>query len=245
VIYNDKDNMNIADLYSTRIQKSFDDDSEEIVTILKANPKRVLKLINYYKGLPLSYPATVASVERGTVDLDVKAEQAFTIEHSRSTFIRSPLFKHDVFAHVLYVNIKKQAASFVKFSYVEIMAERRNFIRLVLEPSPDTLIESPHGIIEGNLHDISLSGLSILINHSCPLTTNDETIIQFMIRQPDQRPNLAVRVPARLIGIKDEVLPYNYRFTIFPDKMLERDLSQYIFQKQIEIIREIKDGIDQ
>ena len=80
--------MNIADLYSTRIQKTFDEDQAEIVSILKANPKKSLKLITYYKGLPLSYPATVTSIDRGAVDIEVKEEQAFTIEQSRSAFIR-------------------------------------------------------------------------------------------------------------------------------------------------------------
>jgi len=239
----DRDDMNIADLYSTRIQKTFDEDHAEIVSILKANPKRVLYLINYYKGLPLSYPATIAAIERDTIDLDVKAEQALTIEQSRSAFIRSSLFKHDVFAQALYVNVKKQAASFVKFSYVEIMAERRNFIRLALEPNPDTVIATPLGIIEGNLCDISLSGLNISIHHSCPLTINTEASIKFMLRQIEQNPDLQVGVPARLIAVKDDYPPYSCKFSICPDKYLERQLSHYIFQRQIEIIREIKDRI--
>ncbi|HXE95850.1 MAG TPA: PilZ domain-containing protein [Dongiaceae bacterium] len=237
--------MNTADLYSTRIQKTFDEDHAEIVSILKANPEKVLKLINYYKGLPLSYPASIAAIERDSIDLDVKAEQAFTIEQSRSTFIRSSLFKHDVFAQVLYVNVKKQAASFAKFSYVEIMAERRNFIRLALEPSPDTLIESPQGIIEGNLYDISLSGLNVSIHHSCPLTIDTETSIRFKLKRNEQDVDLQVCVPAKLIAIRDNFLPYSYKFTICPDKFLERKLSQYIFQRQIEIIGEIKDRICQ
>jgi hypothetical protein len=237
--------MNIADLYSTRIQKTFDEDHAEIVSILKANPRQALKLITYYKGLPLSYPANIAAIERDTIDLDVKGEQAFTIEQSRSAFIRSSLFKHDVFAQVLYVNVKKQAASFVKFSYVELMAERRNFIRLEMEPSPYTEIASPLGIIEGNLYDISLSGLNVSIHHSCPLTIDTEASVKFVLPQIEQTHELQVCVTAKLIAVRDDYLPYSYKFTICPDKYLERQLSHYIFQRQIEIIREIKDGVCQ
>ena len=235
--------MNIADLYSTRIQKTFDEDQAEIVSILKANPKKSLKLITYYKGLPLSYPATVTSIDRGAVDIEVKEEQAFTIEQSRSAFIRSPLFKHDVFAQVQYVNIKKKAAFFVKFSYVEIMAEHRNFIRMEPEPKPDALIESPLGIIEGKIYDISLSGLNISLNHSCPFEIDAETTIGFMLRNIELNQDVKVTVPAKLIGIKDDSLPYSYKFTLDIDKMLERQISKYIFQRQIEIIKEIKDAV--
>jgi hypothetical protein len=233
--------MNISDLYSSRIQKTFDDDHAEIVMILKAAPKKVLKLINYYKGLPLSYPATINSIDRGVVDLDVQQEQAFTIEQNRSTFIRSPLFNHDVFAQAQYVNIRKKAATFVKFSYVEIMAERRNFIRMEPEPSPDAVIESPLGIIKGNLYDVSLSGLNISVDQYFPLEINTETSIRFKLRDIEQSLDIKVNVPASLVGIMDGSLPYNYKFTICPDKLLERSLSQYIFHRQIEIIKEIKD----
>ncbi len=233
--------MNISDLYSSRIQKTFDDDYAEIVMILKAAPKNALKLINYYKGLPLSYPATINSIDRGIVDLDVQQEQAFTIERNRSTFIRSPLFKHDVFAQAQYVNIRNKAATFTKFSYVEIMAERRNFIRMEPEPSPDAVIESPLGIIKGNLYDVSLSGLNISVDQYYPLEINTETSIRFRLRDIEQRLDITLNVPARLVGIMGGSSPYNYKFIICPDKLLERNLSQYIFHRQIEIIKEIKD----
>jgi len=233
--------MNISDLYSSRIEKTFDDDHAEILAILKAAPKKALKLINYYKGLPLSYPATINSVDRGILDLDVQQEQAFTIERNRSTFIRSPLLKHDVFAQAQYVNIKKKAATFIKFSYVEIMAERRNFIRMEPEPSPDTVIDSPLGAIKGNLYDISLSGLNIIVDQYYPLELNTETPIRFRLRDIEQRLDMKVNVSAQLIAIMSSSSPYSYKYIISPDKMLERNLSQYIFHRQIEIIKEIKD----
>jgi hypothetical protein len=211
---------------------------------LKANPKSVLKLINYYKGLPISYSAKISSIDRGSVDLEVTAEQAFAIEESRSTFIRSSIFKHDVFSQVQYVNIKKKAAFFVKFSYVDIMAERRNFIRMSPDPSPKVLIESTQGTIEGKLNDLSLSGLNISVDHFCPLEIDTETSIRFRLNNIEQNEYFKVIVPAKLIRITGDSIPYDYKFTIDIDKMLERQLSKYIFQRQIEIIREIKDAVN-
>jgi hypothetical protein len=234
--------MNISDLYSTRIQKTFDEDQEEIISILKAHPKKVLKLINYYKGMPLSYQAAVSSFDRGSVDFEVRAEQAFAIEESRSAFIRSPIFKHDVLAQSQYVNIKKRAAFFVKFTYVEIMAEHRNFIRMDTDPSPNTVIESPYGTFEGRLCDISLSGLNVSIQHSCPLEIDTETTIKFTLKDVDHDLEVAISAPGRLIDIKGDYLPYNYKFITSIDKMLERQLSKYIFQRQLEVIKEIKEA---
>jgi hypothetical protein len=235
--------MNVTDLYTGRIQKSFDEDQIEIVSILKGKPNQVLKLINYYNGLPFSYAATVVAIERGAVDLDVRAEQAFAIEKSRSTFIRSPIFKYDVFARAQYVNIKKMVASFVKFSYVEIMAERRNFIRIAPEPHTEALIKSALGTFEGDVYDLSLSGLNILVHSSCPLELDAETTVSFMLSNVDPPIAVQIVVPAKLIAIKGDTLPREYKFIIMPDKTVERHLSQYIFKRQVEIIKEVKSAI--
>jgi hypothetical protein len=234
--------MDINDLYSQRIQQTFDDDHAEIVSILHASPRSVLKLINYYKGLPLSYPANIASFDRGTVGLEVKAEQAFVIEKCRSTFIRSTIFKHDVFAPVQYVSIKKQAAFFVKFSYIEIMAERRNFVRIETDPIADAVISSQTGRLDGKLYDISISGLCILIDHYFPIDFDAEVLIKITLKDYDHNEDFSIRIPAKLIGIKGNSAPYSYKFSINIDRTLERQISKYIFQRQLEVMREIKDA---
>ncbi|WP_281184519.1 PilZ domain-containing protein [Trichlorobacter lovleyi] len=235
--------MNITDLYSTRIQKNFDEDQAEILAVLQANLKQPLKLINYYKGIPLSYPATIASISKGIVDLDVHEVQAFTIEQTHSAFIRSPLFRHALFAQAQYVNVSKRAAAFVQFSYVEIMAEHRSFVRVAVDSQEPVSIESPLGTIEGQLYDISLSGLNILIDHTCPLEPGAETTVQFVLRSPETAQAINARLPATLIGIAGDVPPYSYRFAINPEKQLESQISQYIFQRQVAIIRGVKEVI--
>ncbi len=235
--------MNALDLYSTRIQKTFDEDHDEIVAIFKANPKATLKLINYYKGLLLSYPATIVGLDRGVLDLDLQAEQAFTVEHDRYVFIRSPLFAFDLFAQAQYVNVRKKAASFVKFCYVEIMAERRNFLRLELDQPAEVSMTTPAGLLDGKLHDLSLSGLNVAVQDYCPLEPGSEVIISFSLTDNEQQTTFSLNMPTRLISIADTERPYCYKFAMTPDKTAERQLSKFIFQRQVEIIREIKDGV--
>jgi hypothetical protein len=71
---------------------------------------------------------------------------------------------------------------------VEIMAERRNFIRMAPEPRPTVVINSPLGVVEGELQDISLSGANVSIHHSCPLEAGYETSISFMLNDIQQFP---------------------------------------------------------
>jgi hypothetical protein len=235
--------MNISDIYSVRIQSSFDDDMMEILDVFKTHPNKIVRLINYYKGLPLSYAATIIATDRGTVDFSVTAEQAYAIEQDRYAFIRTPLLKYDVFAKAQYVNVKKMATSLVKCCYVEIMAERRNFIRMAPEPRPTVVINSPLGVVEGELQDISLSGANVSIHHSCPLEAGYETSISFMLNDIETGEPMPIISPARLIRVSGEAPPRDYLFATSLDKALERQLSRYMIQRQIEVIKEIKDAI--
>lgn len=234
--------MSVDEMYISHIHESFDEDQLEILSILRENPDQVVRLINYYKGLPLSYPATIAFVGRGTVDLEVRAEQAYAIGQNRFAFIRSPLFRHDVLARVQYVNAKKMAVSFSRFSYAELVAEQRNCIRMVTDPHPDVVIHSPLGIIGGEVEDVSITGVSIQIHHSCPLEVGDEVPISFSLKNVERSSGFKVEVSARLVSIKGDSLPRNYKFAITPGETLERQLSQYIMQRQVEIIKEVKIG---
>lgn len=233
--------MDVRDLYSTRVQKTFDEDQAEIVSILSSHTGETVKLINYFKGIPLSYPAKIVSVTRGVVDLDLPEVQAYAVEQARSAFIRSPLFKHDLFAKAQYVNVKKKAATLSAFSYVEIMAERRNFVRVQVEPPSLVALEASQGMIEGTLFDISLSGFSVEIEQFYPLEPKAEALVHFSLREPDSGKFLTIKLPTTLMSVDGDKSPYHYRFSFDPDKLLEQRISHYIFQRQIEIIRQVKE----
>lgn len=241
--------MDISYLYSTRINQTFDDDQAEIISILKRellkHPKYEIRLINYYKGLPVSYPAQIISIERDTLELDVFPQQAVVMSEQHSTFIRCKALKHDLFANVQYVNIRKRAASLRKFCYVEIMAERRNYVRLELDTHAKALVKTSGGIVEGFLTELAINGACVKIDQTCPLEIGEETLLNLTLQDiMHQNADKTVNVEARLVGIEGDALPRYYRFTITPDKVLDRVLAQYIFQRQIEIIHELKDATE-
>lgn len=130
--------MDISSLYHTAIEKSYDEDHAKIVETLQdliKQGKTNVKLVNFYQGLPLAFPATLVSISHATLDMDLHQQQAVAISHDRFTFIRCSAFKHDVGAHVRYINLRKQAVSVDRFFFAEIMAERRNTVRLSLTPT--------------------------------------------------------------------------------------------------------------
>lgn len=240
--------MDFTSLYNTRIKTSFDDDQ---VAILKTFLEKIsvkdgskVTLTNYYKGLPISYPATVLGVERGNLDIDVNPQQAVAIASDRYTLIRSKLFSDLIVAHVQYVNIKKHVASLNKFCFVEVLAEKRAAVRLDLDPPVRAIIQYEDQEITGELVDISTQGLAVTVDEFITLESGTVMMVKFMLPDPVLQKQTLIKVPATLVDIAGSASPYRYKFRISPEKHQEQLVSRYSFQRQVEIIRSLKEVAD-
>lgn len=240
--------MDFTTLYSTRIQTTFDDDQAAILMTFLEN--RTVKdgsnvrLTNYFKGLPITYPATIIGVERGILDLDVNQQQAIAMASDHYTLIRSTLFSHPIVAHVQYVNIKKHVASLSNLCFVEVLAEKRTAVRLHLEPPVRAAIL--HGGLEitGELMDISVQGLAISTDDYAMMETGAQMSVKFILPDPVLMTQTQITVPATLVAIAGDASPYRYKFRISPEKQQEQLISRYSFQRQVEIIRGLKELAD-
>lgn len=240
--------MDFNSLYSTRIQTSYDDDQAEILRIfLEKQPAKdgsKVNLTNYFKGLPITYPATILGVENGTIDLEVNPQQAVAISVDRYTLIRSKLFPLPVAASVQYVNIKKHMVSLNKLCFVEVLAEKRSAVRLDLDPPVRAAMLFDDQVIAGQLLDISTQGLAIEVHDFFPLESGFELSVKFMLPDPVLMKQTLIKVPAILVKIDGSGAPYRYKFRISPEKHQEQLISRFSFQRQVEIIRGLKELID-
>lgn len=238
--------MDFTSLYSTRIKTTFDDDQALIFkTFLEkrtAKDGSKVELTNYYRGLPINYPATVLGVERGNIDLDVNPQQAIAIASDEYTLIRTPLFPDPIVAHAQYVNVKKHMVSLNKLCFVEVLAEKRAAVRLNLDPPVRATIQHDGQDVAGSLVDISTQGLALLVEDFVMLEIGVETMVKFMLPDTVLMKHTLIKVAATLVDIAGAASPYRCRFRISPEKHQEQLISRYIFQRQVEIIRGLKDS---
>jgi hypothetical protein len=240
--------MDFTSLYSTRIQTTFDDDQVAILrTFLEKFTSKdgaKVTLTNYYKGLPIIYPATVVGVERGNLDLDINPQQAVAIASDHYTLVRSKLFQYPIVAHVQYVNVRKHAVSLNKLCFVEVLAEKRAAVRLDLEPPVRATIQTEELTVSGELVDISTQGIALEMDSFVDLEIGSEMSVKFLLPDPVLQKQALVKVPAKLVDIAGNGSPYRYKFRITPEKHQEQLISRYSFQRQVEIIRSLKDLVD-
>ncbi|OGU13067.1 MAG: hypothetical protein A2076_07245 [Geobacteraceae bacterium GWC2_53_11] len=237
--------MDFSYLYSTRPRKNVDEDMADIVAtfrdLLKVK-KTAVKLVNYYQGLPLCYPATIVGVDHGMLDLDIHPQQAVAIERGHYTFIKCDGFPHMIGAHVQYINVHKRAVTLMKFFFAEIMAEHRHAIRLMLTPPTNAAFEAPKGPVKGQLYDLSVNGAGILVDHPCEMPEGTELKLQLMVPNIVQNTHVIATTSASFVGTSERDGAYLVRLAISPDKAVEQHISQYLFQRQVEIIRDLKEA---
>lgn len=237
--------MDFARYYHTRIRKSVDEDRAAVVAgfqqLLNQGPHS-LRLVNYYKGLPICYPADLAEVKGDRIDLDVHRQQAVALARTRKVFIKSDSFDAAILAEALMVDQRRSTALLGNFVFVEIMAERREALRLQLEVPTRALILGPGPALPGTLHDLSAGGFSIRTDDRCPWEKGTEVRLKLEIPNLLHNSVIPLETAARLVEATADPGDYGCRFSCELEPQGEAAISRYLFQRQVEIIREIKEA---
>jgi hypothetical protein len=237
--------VDFKNLYRTKTENSFEDDRVNILETFKELfrlGKTDLQLLNYYKGLPLSFPATILAVKRDFLYLAVQPQQALAFERERNTFIRCKTFRHDICACIEYVDVLKREVIMKNFFFVDILAEQRNAIRLVLDPPAETIFDVHGEMVNGGLLDISMDSAAVEVQGLPEYRKGFVTLLQFSLPNNIQNSSVVTSVPARHVATKDFDAGHLCIFSIMQEKSTDQQVSKFIFRRQVEIIRELKDA---
>lgn len=229
------------DVYQLIIVAGVKEDNNEIVRILQkiaaSEVVNDLRLLNYFQEVPVSYPATVENVEDGMVELSVHQHQAVVMKDQRTVFLKSRHFPHDAVARVFRSDVNRCVAILTSFAYAHIRAERRQFVRVKLHGKVPVTFFSISGELKGEIVDISIGGIGVWGEPAQKLNGQSKGVLSVSLENPP------LQIPAMLLKKFDEEGMAKYAFEIQADIKTETKISQFIFQRQVEIIRELKDGI--
>lgn len=216
-------------------------DGESIIEILYAvkddKYANDIKLLNYYREVPISFGASIDHIERGMVEMTVHQIQAALMAQQKMTIMRSGHFKHDVIAKVNKAESEKKFAFLSNLSYVRILSEPRNHIRVVVTEYIEVCFNVNQLKLQGSLHDISLGGIAVMAMEIQGLDEKIKGKVTLSLR------GNRLELQGILLRILDAPLQKRFVFQILPDSKSEEIISHFIFQTQSEIIRELKEQI--
>jgi hypothetical protein len=216
-------------------------DEEAIIEVLSAvKDNRIgndLKLLNYYREVPINFGASIDYIEKGMVELTVHQLQAALMQQQKETLIRSGHFKHDVVAKVSKAGAEKRFAFLSGFSYVQILSDRRANIRVEVSENVKVDVSFGQLRLQGRLKDISIGGMAIIAPEKQGIDENARVKLTFSLR------GHGLEIHGTVLRVFDEPPLKHYVIQFSPDSKSDATISQYIFQTQSEIIRELKEKI--
>jgi hypothetical protein len=200
--------------------------------------------LNYYKEIPVSYDATLLSVENEMAEFAVHEYQAKVVNMEKRTLIHSHSlspFPEDMIGEAFYVSSAKKRVILCNFGYAHIRSDMRRFVRVLLDNpiKVDLLFEDD--IISGNVNDISLGGAAISTDSVDSLEPGLD--INLFLKLPELNGNSRreVGLSATVIKVSGTCAPYTCILEFHPEKHSQQQIAYYINQRQVEIIKELKD----
>ena len=196
-----------------------------------------LKLLNFIREVPVSFSATLENVADDRIELSVHQNQAVMMKHDKFTLIQSSHFPHEygVHSYVALSNPTKCKAILTRFAYAQIRADRRTAVRVQIHHAMPGTFVGPSGTISGDMLDISVGGISVKVKGKIDGENEDTGRFTCVL------PTGNVEVPARFLKIVKTDEDCRAIFVITPDSRMETVISQFIFNEQIDIIKELKE----
>jgi hypothetical protein len=227
------------DIYQKIQLAGENEDSKEILDTLAAIREgrlaNDLALLNYFREIPVSYGATVLTIEESAAELAVHQIQAVVIALEKVTVLKSRHFRRDVIANVNYVNVEKSRIVLSTFSYALVRADRRMSVRVELADPIYASFTSAQATVSGRLLDMSLTGISVIVSQDPGISVSEKGELAVTL------PIGTITVPASLLKTVPRADGCRLVFEIEATRATELSISQYIFRRQIEIVKELKD----
>jgi hypothetical protein len=200
--------------------------------------------LNYYKEIPVSYDATLLSVENEMAEFAVHEYQAKVINMEKQTLIhhhQMSSFPEDIIGEAFYVSSAKKRVILCNFGYAKIRSDMRRFVRVVLDKPVEAEIIFESDILKGSVKDISLGGAAIETISSDLLQPGLDINIFLKLPEQNGESKLEVGMSATIVKVVDTSAPYICYVEFHAEKHSQQHIAYYINQRQVEIIKELKD----
>jgi hypothetical protein len=243
----------------------------DLLTILRqiAKDQSSIKLMNIYKGLPISYDTNITSVGASEIQVPCSKNHIACLYYQGESYLMGDDIPVVIRSKVMRLNLAKDYAVFSDFESVQDNIGKRMQIRVELDEPVMAGIEFKGSSFEflAPLADLSANGASVFfestmfpgrlskpgneLTMSIPLpdsmTHKVKKIAQKATSEarktlpPTQGNRVVVTARGKVIAVKPDIDSNRYRVSV---QLFFQDLSrmvilQYISQRQSEIIQDL------
>jgi hypothetical protein len=205
---------------------------------------QTFSFLNYYKEIPVSYDATLLSVENEMAEFAVHEYQAKVMNMEKKTLIyrhAMSSFPEDMIGEAFYISAAKKRVILCNFGYANIRADMRRFVRVFLDNPVEVEMLFEGDILMGNVKDISLGGAAVSIMSADLLQPGLEVNMLLKLPELTSDSKIEVGLSATIVKVVGTTAPFTCIMELHAEKHSQQQIAYYINQRQVEIIKELKD----
>jgi len=208
-----------------------------------SNIGQPVMLLNTYRGIPVSHPASVVSIHKGYVVLGVHPDQATCLSLENKTYLQSELLPEVYKAQAVAVDVVKNEAILTEFTSAGTSLGKRMTVRVQPQnPVEVTLYDGEHRV-PGQLVDISSKGVGIFtvatyIYTDLCFEKGTKVYIDFRLPITDAFIRLGGKI--NTVAHQQGTFLHRLGLSILPNPDAEPALKQYVALRQQEILEELK-----
>ena len=230
--------------YKTFLLVSKDEDHkvihDSLNEIFRKDPAAEFTLFNIYKELPITSRGTIVEVKKSTVEFRTSALQFAVIGEARELLIQSDVLGKCIIAKALELDDRRLQVTLGDFGYAEVHADKRISVRVRLKLPMQLQLTVDGNKLSGVIHDISIGGVCVR-TFAGDLMARASTIeLRLKLLHAGTGELLDVLIPSRLLRIDKSGLQAKCVLLFEHTIRSEQVLSTFIYQRQSEIIKELK-----
>ncbi len=226
--------------------------ADEILKIFRqiAYENRKVRLLNLYKGIPISYAASIVNIGEASVTVRTEKIQLVCMYLAKETHIQNVQFPHLVQASVVLVDAEKVNAMLSHFSYKpERFGELTQVNVQPASPIQGVMLSDQNVPVSGELADISLDGVAVIVEEknispACHAGEDVRLRVQFpqKVLFEEEDPTQTLELHGSIANIKSGLPDGKCRIGVelHRDSPARLDLARFISLRQTELLREIR-----
>ena len=204
---------------------------------------QTVKMLNMFRGMPVSYDATIALISQEYAALTVHGYQAACIFLEKRAYLQSQVLPEVVQAHPISIDVPHGEVILNRFSITGLNFSRRMATRVQPKESVRVQIHTNEATIPGSLADLSVSGMGVYtfgayVSEQMDLSRHEVVSLELTLPLVERR----LELQGRVINVSRE------RFTLLSrcgieiviDPEAETILQEFISQRKSQVFQELE-----
>jgi hypothetical protein len=212
----------------------------------------LIRFANTYRGMPVNNSGKVVRVSPGLISFQVSRVQILCMRRDHYTFIKSSRMPHMYRAKFIGMDWHKEIVHLWDFTLRNDTIGSRALVRV----EPNDLIPAiviPEGSNESmaaKVVEVSVKGVAVVLNDISQRSTNiskgNGVFVEYHLPLQSAR-GTEIATIIGYGGVVRNILPsktgltYRIGVQVYPDSNTERIITKYIAQRQMELLKEIRE----